>query len=73
MIKICLRIKKHSAIGKFRRINKRIIKFRKKFVIFTGKDLCWPLQAFFYRTPRVATSGYSQQQMLFSVEFGIYC
>ena len=37
----------------------------KKFATFTGKHLCWPLQAFFYRTPTVAASGFSRQQILF--------
>ena len=31
------------------------------------------LQAFFYRTPVVASSGISRQQILFSAEFGIFC
>ena len=34
----------------------------KNFATFTGKHLCWPLQAFFYRTPTVAASGFSRQQ-----------
>ena len=37
----------------------------KYFPVFTGKHLCWPLQAFFYRTPKVASSGISLQQILF--------
>ena len=45
----------------------------KKFAIFTGKHLCWPLQAFFYRTPIVTASTFSRQQILFSGESGIYC
>ena len=44
----------------------------KKFAIFTGKHLCWPLQAFFYRTPIVTASTFSRQQ-IFSGEPGIYC
>ena len=31
----------------------------KNFAIFTGKNLCWPLHAFFYRTPTLAASGFS--------------
>ena len=39
----------------------------KNFALFTGKHLCWPLQAFIYRAPRVAASGFSRQQIpLFS-------
>ena len=34
----------------------------KNFETFTGKHLCWPLQAFFYRTPTVAASGFSRKQ-----------
>ena len=45
----------------------------KNFAIFTGKNLCWPLHAFFYRTPTLAASGFSRQQILFSAESGIYC
>ena len=45
----------------------------KNFAIFTGKHLCWPLQAFFYRTPIVTASTFSRQQILFSGESGIYC
>ena len=45
----------------------------KKFAAFTGKHLCWPLQAFFYRTPTVAAYRFSRQQILFSAESGIYC
>ena len=45
----------------------------KNFAIFTGKRLCWPLQAFFYRTPTVTASRFSRQQILFSAESGIYC
>ena len=37
----------------------------RNFAIFTGKHLCWPLQAFFHRTPTVAASGFSRQQILF--------
>ena len=37
----------------------------KNFATFTGEHLCWLLQAFFYRTPTVAGSGFSQQQILF--------
>ena len=37
----------------------------KNFATFTGKHLCWPLQAFFYRTPTVAASGFLQQEILF--------
>ena len=37
----------------------------KKFAIFTGKHLCWPLQTFFYRTPIVTASKFSRQQILF--------
>ena len=44
----------------------------KKFAIFTGKHLCWPLQTFFYRTPIVTASTFSRQQ-IFSGEPGIYC
>ena len=47
--------------------------FFKNFAIFTGKHLCWPLQAFFYRTPIVTASTFSRQQTLFSSESGIYC
>ena len=35
----------------------------KNFATFTGKHLCWPLQAFFYRTPTVAASGFWRQQI----------
>ena len=45
----------------------------KNFATFTGKHLCWPLQAFFYRTPTVAAYRFSRQQILFSAESGIYC
>ena len=45
----------------------------KKFAIFTGKHLCWPLQAFIYRTTIVTASTFSRQQILFSGESGIYC
>ena len=45
----------------------------KNFAIFTGKHLCWPLQAFFYRTPTVAASGFSREQILFLAESDIYC
>ena len=37
----------------------------KNFATLTGKHLCWPLQAFFYRTPTVTASGFSQQQIPF--------
>ena len=37
----------------------------KNFATFTGKHLCWPLQAFFYRTPAVAASGFLRQEVLF--------
>ena len=45
----------------------------KKFAIFTGKHLCWPLQTFFYRTAIVTASTFSRQQIAFSGEPGIYC
>ena len=45
----------------------------KKFAIFTGKHLCWPLQTFFYRTAIVTASTLSRQQIAFSGEPGIYC
>ena len=46
----------------------------KNFATFTGKDLWWPLQAFFYRIPTVVAYGFSRQQILFfSAESGIYC
>ena len=46
----------------------------KNFATFTVKHLCWPMQAFFDRTPRVAASGFSRQQILFfSAEPGTYC
>ena len=45
----------------------------KNFAIFTGKNLCWPLHTFFYRTPTLAASGFSRQQILFSAESGMYC
>ena len=47
--------------------SKIIFKIRvlKNFALFTGKHLCWPLQAFIYRAPRVAASGFSRQQILF--------
>ena len=60
----------------FRRSRSQIffkISALKTFVIFTGKLLCWPLQAFFYRTPIVTASRFSRQQILFSGESGIYC
>ena len=37
----------------------------KKFAIFTGKHLCWPLQAFFYRTLTVTAATFSLQQIVF--------
>ena len=37
----------------------------KNFLIFIRKHLCWPLQAFFYRTPTVPASGFLRQQILF--------
>ena len=37
----------------------------KNFATFTGKDLCWRLQAFFYKKPTVAASEFSWQQILF--------
>ena len=44
--------------------------------MFTGKHLNWPLQTFFYRTPTVFwifyASGFSQQQILFLADSGIY-
>ena len=45
----------------------------KNFAIFTGKNLCWPLHTFFYRTPTLAASGFSRQQIFFSAESDIYC
>ena len=39
----------------------------KRFKIFTGKHLCWPLQAFFYRTPIVAASKFSRRNYFFQV------
>ena len=45
----------------------------KNLAVFTGKHLCWPLHAFFYRTPIVTASTFSRQQILFSGEPGIYC
>ena len=44
----------------------------KNFAIFPGIHLCWPWQAFFYRTPTVVASGFSRQQIRFSTESGIY-
>ena len=32
----------------------------KDFAILRGNHLCWPLQAFFNRTPTVAASGFSK-------------
>ena len=43
----------------------------KNLARFTGKHLCWPLQAFFYRPPTVAASGFDSR-CLFSAESGIY-
>ena len=37
----------------------------KNFTTLTGKHLCWSFQAFFYRTPTVAASGFSRQQIPF--------
>ena len=37
----------------------------KNFAIFTGKHLCWPLQAFFYRPPIVTASRFWRQQIHF--------
>ena len=37
----------------------------KNFATLTGK-LCWSLQAFFYRTPTVAGSGFSRKIVFFS-------
>ena len=37
----------------------------KNFAIFTGKHMCWPLQAFFYRPPIVTASRFSRQQIHF--------
>ena len=36
----------------------------KNSVIFTGKHLHWPLQAFFYKTPTDSASGFLRQQIL---------
>ena len=44
----------------------------KNFAIFPGIHLCWPWQAFFYRTPTVVVSGFSRQQIRFATESGIY-
>ena len=44
-----------------------------KSAISTRKNLYWPLQTFFYRTPMVAASWFSQLKILFSAESGIYC
>ena len=33
--------------------------------IFVEKQLCWLMQAFFYRTPKVAASVFLRQQILF--------
>ena len=45
----------------------------KYFAKFTEKNLYWPLHAFFYRTHTLTPSGFLRQQILFSVESGIYC
>ena len=45
----------------------------KNYATLTGKYLCWPLLAFFYRISAVAGSGFSRQQIYFSAEYGIYC
>ena len=37
----------------------------KNFARLAGKHLCWPLQAFFYRTPTLVASGFSWQQISF--------
>ena len=44
----------------------------KKFATLTGKHLCWPFQAFFYKTSRVAASGVLLQQISFSAKRGMY-
>ena len=33
----------------------------KNFAIFTGKNLCWPLHTFFYRTPTLAACRFSRR------------
>ena len=43
----------------------------KNFATFTVKHLCWPMQAFFDRTPRVAASGFSRQQILFFFQLNL--
>ena len=43
------------------------------FAIFTGKHLFLPLLVFLYKTPMVTASGFSQQQIPFSAESGIFC
>ena len=49
------------------------IGFLKDFATFTEKNLSWPLHTFFQRTPTLAVSEFSRQQILFSAESGIYC
>ena len=52
----------------FRRSRSRMffkIGLLKHFAIFTGKHLCWPLQAFFYRTLIVTAATFSLQQIVF--------
>ena len=39
----------------------------KYFAIFTGKNLRWSLHPFFCRTPTLAASGFSRQQILFQL------
>ena len=83
LIKKMIKFRKYLPLGKFVtevlifRSSRSQMFFKigvlKNFAIFTGKNLCWPLHTFFYRTPTLAASRFSWQQKLFSVESGIYC
>ena len=56
-------------------IHRLVIPFKigalKNFAIFTGKQLCWPLQAFFYRTSTVAASEFLRQKIFFQLNLVI--
>ena len=48
------------------------IAFLENFAIFRGKHPCWLLQAICYKTPAVAASEFSRQQILFLAESGVH-
>ena len=43
------------------------------FATFTGKHLCWSLQAFFYRTPTALLLDFRGSKYFLWAESGIYC